>query len=136
MPTQYLIIISIVGWGVGAIFYKIANTTVHPIMVSAIVTATYLALTPIALLTINFDKTINTTGVLATIAGGVLMGVGSIAYYYSLRTGNAGEITTITALYPVLTLILSCLFMGEEMSIRKSIGILLACASFYFLSWK
>lgn len=136
MPTQYLIIISILGWGVGSIFYKIANNTVHPIMVSTIITATYLILTPIAFFTINVDKTVNTTGVLATIAGGILMGAGSIAYYYSLRTGDAGQITTITALYPVLTLMLSCLFMGEEMSVRKTIGILLACASFYFLSWK
>lgn len=136
MPTQYLIIISILGWGVGSIFYKIANTTVHPIMVSSIATATYIVLTSIVFLTANFDKTVNTIGVLAIIAGSVLMGLGSLAYYYSLRNGNAGEITTITALYPVVTLILSCLFMGEEMSYRKAIGILLACASFYFLSWK
>lgn len=136
MPTQYLIAISIIGWGVGAIFYKIANTTVHPIMVSAIITTTFLFLTPIAFLSFNVDKTINLIGVLATIAGGILMGAGSIAYYYSLRTGDAGQITTITALYPVLTLILSCLFMGEEMTFRKAIGILLACVSFYFLSWK
>lgn len=136
MPTQYLIAISIIGWGVGAIFYKIANNTIHPIMVSTIVTATFVALTPLAYLTMNIDKTITTSGVLATIAGGVLMGIGSISYYYALGKGDAGVITATTALYPALTLIISCSLLGEEMTIRKAIGIVLACASFYFLSWK
>lgn len=136
MSNQYLILVSIVGWGVGSLFYKISNNSIHPIMVSAIVTATFLTLTPIIFLTIPFDKTVTTTGALATIAGGILMGAGSIAYYYALRHGDAGQTTTVTALYPVLTLILSCIFMGEDISIRKAIGIVLACASFYFLSWK
>jgi len=136
MPTLYLIAISIIGWGVGAIFYKIANNTIHPIMVSSIVTATFVMLTPIAFLTMNVDKSITTIGVLATITGGILMGIGSIAYYFALGKGDAGVITTTTALYPVLTLIISCSFLGEEMTIRKGIGIALACVSFYFLSWK
>lgn len=136
MPTQYLIAISIIGWGIGSIFYKIANDTVHPIMVSAITTATYLAITPIVFYWSNFDKTVTITGVLSIICGAILMGSGSLAYYFALNKGNAGEITTITALYPVLTLMISCLFMGEEMTFRKAVGIVLACTSFYFLSWK
>jgi bacterial/archaeal transporter family protein len=134
MPNQYLIIISIIGWGVGYIFYKIANTSIHPIMVSAITTGVYCIATPIAFLSINFDKTVTTTGVLSSIVGGMLIGAGTIAYYYASRTGNAGQVTTLTALYPIVTLILSCLFMGEEMTTRKTIGIVLACISFYFLS--
>lgn len=136
MPTLYLIAISIIGWGVGSIFYKIANHSIHPIMVSAITTAVYLIITPIVFSLSNFDKTVTTSGVLAIVGGAILMGSGSLAYYFALGKGNAGEITTITALYPVLTLIISCAFLGEGITIRKAIGIFLACVSFYFLSWK
>lgn len=136
MSALYLIIISIIGWGVGSIFYKLANNTIHPVMVSAITTATYLIITPIAFYFFNFNKTVTAGGVLYIAFGAFLMGTGSLAYYFALSKGNAGEITTITALYPVLTLIISCLFLGEEMTVRKTIGIVLACASFYFLSWK
>lgn len=110
MPTLYLIIISIIGWGVGSIFYKIANYNIHPIMVSAITTATYLTITPIVFGLSNFDKTVTTGGVLAIVGGAILMGSGSLAYYFALGKGDAGVITTTTALYPVLTLIISCAF--------------------------
>lgn len=136
MSALYLIIISIIGWGIGSIFYKLANNSIHPVMVSAITTATYLIITPLAFYFFNFNKTVTTGGVLYIAFGALLMGTGSLAYYFALSKGNAGEITTITALYPVLTLIISCLFLGEEMTVRKTIGIVLACASFYFLSWK
>lgn len=136
MPAQYLMIISIIGWGIGSIFYKVANNTIHPVMVSAVTTATYLTITPIVFWFFNFDKTVSVGGVLSIVFGALLMGTGSLAYYFALSKGNAGEVTTITALYPVLTLMISCTFLGEEMSIRKAIGIALACASFYFLSWK
>jgi uncharacterized membrane protein len=136
MPTLYLIIISIIGWGVGSIFYKIANHSIHPIMISAITTATYLIITPIVFGLSNFDKTVTTVGILSIIGGAILMGTGSLAYYYALGKGDAGLITTTTALYPVLTLIISCSLLGEEITFRKTIGMILACISFYFLSWK
>jgi len=136
MPTLYIIIISIIGWGVGSIFYKIANHSIHPIMISAITTATYLIITPIVFGLSNFDKTITTNGVLFIVSGAILMGTGSLAYYYALGKGDAGLITTTTAMYPVLTLIISCALLGEEITIRKAIGIILACVSFYFLNWK
>lgn len=136
MPTLYLITISIIGWGVGYIFYKIANNNIHPIMVSLITTITYIIFTPIIFFSLSFDKKINIIGVISTIVGAILLGIGSMAYYYAIKTENVGVVTATTALYPVVTLILSCLFMGEEMTVRKTIGILLACVSFYFLSWK
>ena len=136
MPVQYLVIISILGWGVGSLFYKMANSSIHPVMVSTIVTLVYIIITPIPFLVMNFDKTVTTNGIITSVVGGLLMCAGSMAYFYALRNGEAGEITTITALYPALTLVLSCLFMGETMSMKKAIGVLLACASFYILSRK
>jgi transporter family protein len=123
-----------VGWGVGSLFYKAANSSIHPIMVSTIVTLVYMVITPLPFLFMNFDKSVNTTGIWTSIVGGLLMCAGSMGYFYALRNGEAGEITTITALYPALTLLLSCLFMGETMSIKKGVGVALACASFYILS--
>jgi len=68
--------------------------------------------------------------------GGAFMCVGSMGYFFALRSGGAGEITTVCALYPALTLMLSCLFMGETMTLKKGIGIALALASVLVLSRK
>jgi transporter family protein len=136
MPTLYLIIISIIGWGVGSIFYKIANSNIHPIMVSAITTATYLAITPIVFSLSNFDKTVTISGVLAIVGGAILMGSGSLAYYFALSKGGAGLITATTAMYPLLTIILSIFFLNEQITIKNGIGIILSLVGLILLSSK
>jgi len=136
MSPAYLIAIAIIGWGVGSLFYKIANDAIHPVMVSAIVTTVYIVMTPITFLTVKFDRTVTWTGVIFSILGGVCMAIGSMGYSFALKKGGAGEITTVCALYPALTLMLSMSFLGEEMTWRKGIGIGLALVSVLVLSFK
>lgn|SRR5574337_331425 len=136
MSPTMLIILTIVGWGIGSFLYKPANENMHPIMVSTIVTGIYIIATPFAFLFLKFDKTINTTGILFSLAGGLMMAVGSLGYMFALKKGGAGEITAITAVYPALTLALSMIFLNEDLTWRKGIGIALALISLLVLSWK
>lgn len=137
MKTEYLILASILGWGAGSLFYKLANDNMHPIMVSTIITAVYVIVTPFAFLFLKFDTSLNALGVLWAALGAIAMCVGSMGYFYALKAGGgAGEITTLTSLYPALTLLLSWLFLGEALTLRKTIGITLAFASIVVFSWK
>ena len=129
-----LILITILGWGVGAIFTKMANDHMHPMMVTTMVTIMYVILTPLAFLTLKFDKTFTWTGAGAALLSGMCVAAGSIAYFFALKRGGAGYITTMTSLYPALTLAISMLFFKEELSLRKGIGIALALISFLVLS--
>lgn len=131
-----LIALAILGWGIGSLFYKVANDNMHPVMVSTVVTMVYVILTPLTFLVVKFDKAINNTGVLFSILGGTCMAIGSMGYFFALKKGGAGEITAVTSLYPGLTLLLSILFLHEEMTWRKGIGIMLALISFVVLGWK
>jgi drug/metabolite transporter (DMT)-like permease len=72
-----------------------------------------------------------------TILGSLFMCVGSLGFAYALRNGGeVGLTTTLCALYPALTLLLSFFFLGEQMSIRKGFGMVLAMVSIYILSQK
>jgi uncharacterized membrane protein len=136
VPQYVLIFLAILGWGVGSLFYKVANDNVHPFMVSTIVTLVYIIMTPIPFLFVNFDRSVNSTGVIFSILGGLAMCVGSMGYFYALKSGSAGQVTTVTAIYPALTMLLSCLFMGEGMTVKKGIGVALALGSMLLLSQK
>jgi transporter family protein len=136
MPTQYLVLLAILGWGIGSLFYKVANDNIHPIMVSTIVTFVYIVLTPFTFLLMKFDRAVNPIGLWFSILGGICMAVGSMGYFFALKRGGAGEITTVTALYPALTLVLSMLFLSEELTWKKGIGIGLALISVIVLGWK
>src|SRR5271170_7492171 len=107
MSTSYLIIITILGWGIGSLFYKVANDNIHPIMVSTVVTAVYLIITPLTYIFFKFPKDLNVPGISASVLAGLCMAGGSLAYFFALKRGGAGEVTAVTALYPALTLVLS-----------------------------
>lgn len=136
MQLTYLIILTIVGWGVGSFFYKPANDQMHPFMVTTIATCMYVILTPLTFFFVKFDKTVTTTGITFSLLGALMMGIGSLAYYFAIKKGGVGEIAAITSLYPALTLALSMLFFHEEMTWRKGLGIGLALTSAIVLSWK
>lgn len=136
MTNLQLVLVSIIAWGVGSLFYKVANDNIHPIMVSTIVTAMYVVLTPLSLVVFKVNYNINTTGVIYSLLGGFTMCLGSIAFFYALQKGAAGEITALTSLYPALTLILSIAFLKEDLSFKKTIGIGLALLSVFILSKK
>lgn len=134
MSNTVLIPIMIICWGVGSFFYKIANNNIHPIIVSTVITCLYLTLTPLAWIFLKFDKSVNIIGILSALIGGFLVCIASLAYFAALQKGEAGRITILSSMYPIITLLLSMIFLGEPLTMRKAVGILLAGASFYFLS--
>lgn len=136
MQLTYLIILTIIGWGVGSFFYKPANDQMHPFMVTTIATCMYVILTPIMFFFVKFDKTVTATGVGFSLLGAIMMGIGSLAYYFALKKGGVGEIAAVTSLYPALTLALSMIFFHEDLTWRKGVGIGLALVSAVVLSWK
>jgi uncharacterized membrane protein len=136
MSTPLLVIITILGWGVGAVFYKLANNNIHPVMVDVVSTIAAIGVLPFLFLLTDFPKDLNLPGIVYSSLGGLLMGIGGLAYFFALRRSEAGEITTITALYPAVTLVASILFLHEGMSLKKSLGIGLALVSFFILSQK
>ena len=134
MNSVYLIILTILGYGLGSFFYKLANDRINPVLVLLIAAAVGAMVAP-GLLTLKFDHTWNFYGILFSILGCLTMGVGSLCYFYALKNGNAGEVTILTASYPLLTLILSVIFLNEGMDLKKIIGIGLAAASFIVISY-
>jgi drug/metabolite transporter (DMT)-like permease len=137
MGPQFFIIASILGWGVGSFLYKGANATIHPIMVSSIALMMYVVLMPFLWVFVKFDHTITTGGLIYTLVGSLCMCIGTLGFSYALRSGgSAGQTTILCALYPALTLTLSMIFMKEDLTIKKGIGIVLALVSFAILSLK
>lgn len=48
--------------------------------------------------------------------------VGDLAYFVALKNGNINSVTLIMACSPVVTVLLSYLFMGEVVSLRQLAG--------------
>ena len=51
-----------------------------------------------------------------------------------LRLGDASLVTPASGTYPVLTAILAVLFLGEQMSVTRALGIFFAVVGVIFLT--
>lgn len=69
-------------------------------------------------------------GLVCGFVSGLLVGSGNLAYYHALAVGGAvSSVTPLTALYPVVTILLAVVFLRERISVVQAGGIALALAS-------
>ncbi len=67
--------------------------------------------------------------------GAALLGVsGTIVFYWLLRDAPASVVIPISALYPVVTVVLAFLILHEELTIIRIAGIALAVIAIWLLS--
>lgn len=136
MSNSILILISIIAYGIGAVFYKLATNHVHPIMTSAVMVGLYLILLPIAFTYFKVNSSISSLGFWFSLIGGACTCIGTITYMFALKGSGAGQLAAAVSVYPVITVLISTLFLDEAFSLKKGIGCLFAVASVFLLTMK
>ena len=64
-----------------------------------------------------------------------IMGVGaSMTFYYALEQGKVSIVVPLTAMYPLVTVILAAVVLREKLSPTQGIGVLLAIAAILLIS--
>lgn len=131
----YYAVASAVVWGFWGFLDKIViDRSGWPILVigSAL---TYVILVPAV--TLHFGKAMwpppGITWVWALL-GGAAASVGMLLFYVALAKGNASIVVPLTAMYPVITVLLSLTILKERPSVFQIIGIILAVVAVVFLS--
>ncbi len=132
-----LAIVTLIFWGIAPIFGKIGLLKINPLaglairsfVISFILlilifsTGTYKELGVINLKGFSF---IALEGIFASL-------IGHFAYYYALKLGEASKIVPITSAFPVLTVIIAVILLGEKMTVYKGAGIALIIAGIYLI---
>jgi len=73
-------------------------------------------------------------GIIFIILATLLGFAGTILWYFALEKYKASIVTSFTALYPVITVLLSILILKEKISLHNAVGILLALIAGVLLS--
>lgn len=61
---------------------------------------------------------------------------GALLYLFAVRSGRVAEVVTLTALYPIVSIALAWFFLGEALSPRQGLGVVLALAGLVLLVLK
>ncbi len=93
---------------------------------------------PVALVLLGvkrFKLEKNAKGILYGIMIGLTSGVGGLGLFAAFGSGgNTSIITAVTALYPMVTVILALLFLGERLTKRQVVGLGFATAAILIFS--
>ena len=123
-------------WGVQAYVMKLATSTMAAESVFFYMMATGVALSPVALAMTDFALPVNWgwNGPGLALLIQVLNAIGALTIVYALRYGKAIIVVPMTALAPVITIVLSLMLYGVIPGTPMIVGILLATIAMYLMA--
>ncbi len=126
MAHDKLVLIPVFLWGIATFLYKLANNHIHPVLVASVSALIYVAAIPIYPLIFKEKYNWDFQGIIYVMIGAIIMCSGTLANNFALQKGSLGSTVMITGLYPIVSTVLSMIFLGEEISVKKVFGIILA----------
>lgn len=88
----------------------------------------------VVLVSLGFSVETNIRGIGFALIAGLLGSLGGLSFVHSVSRGKASVVITMTALYPVVTVILSFLILRETITLRQGVGIVFALIAMLLLS--
>jgi transporter family protein len=137
------ITIAIFGWGVAAVFDKMALKTGDSLTGLTIrAAAVFIAMALLAVFSGKTQSIItlirsDTRITLYFVASGILAGfIAMVAYYAALRLAPSSQVVPISSAYPLITALFAMFLLKETVSVQQWLGILLIMIGIYLVQVK
>lgn len=126
--------ISLLSFGAWGFFTKLS--VLHIDAKSALIYQT-LGVMIIGLVTLglmNFKPASDVKGFSYAVLTGITYGVGCLFYFIAASKGKIITVVTLTALYPLVTILLAYLLLQESVSAKQCAGVVLALVAIFLMS--
>lgn len=131
LPAAILALLSFGCWG---FFSKLALTYVDAKSALVFQTAGVLIIGVIILGMLHFKPATDMKGLGFGLLTGIAYGIGCLFYLVAADRGKVTTVVTLTALYPLVTIVLSYLFLQETINLKQFAGIVLALIAIILMS--
>jgi bacterial/archaeal transporter family protein len=121
-------------WGVWGILQKLATNHMPPRNVYLVSALGAIAVVLVIVATSRFPLSLSTEGTLFAVIAGICSALGGLLFLHAVSKGEASVVITFTALYPVVSIILSFVLFREAVTLKQGIGIVLALFSMVLLA--
>ncbi len=88
----------------------------------------------VVLYRLGFRPETHPTGTALALVTGMIGIVGSLFYLWAVSKGPVSLVVTFTALYPLLTIVLAAALLGEPITPRQGLGILLGLSAIVLIA--
>ena len=127
MKTWYFYALTtVLVWGIWGVFSKLASAHSRPRQMLIFQSVGVLAFTLVVLGIEKFRIEPSLAGFSWSFAAGFFTFIGFLTFFAALDHGKASTVVTLSALYPVVTILLSIAFLHEKLTMRQVAGIVFA----------
>lgn len=135
--TYSYFIFILLAWGLWGFFGKYALKLVSPVSLILFETIGAIIFQLLVVVFLLYSKNrfdTNPSGISFAILTALFGVIGTILFFFTLSKTKASVLVPLTALYPVVTVLLSLIFLKEKVTLVQGIGIMLAIAASILLS--
>lgn len=137
--NNLFIFLCIILWGVGTFLNRLSVERMPSSLMQVVVAIGYVLFIPIAIKLGEYTNPgykWSLYSVLLTLLATAISISANIFLYLSLKgNNNSGASTMLISLYPTVTMILSVIFLHEQLTYNKIIGVIMMVIGAIFLSW-
>jgi bacterial/archaeal transporter family protein len=119
-------VMTVVMWGLWGVFSKLASNYAKPRQALLFQTAGVIAFAVAVLAIEKFQIEWSLPGFTWAALGGFLAFIGFLTFFAALEKGKSSTVVTLSALYPMVTILISIVFLHERLTTRQGIGIVFA----------
>ena len=124
-------------WGFTGLTQKLSTNNASAELSFIAYSAAFVPIAGIILWWQPLDWNIPARGWLLAVLGGALSGFAVLSSFAAYRSGGkASVVTPLIALFPVVTVVLAVLMLGERLGMREIIGVITAVAAAAALSYE
>lgn len=127
-------ILSLIIYGFWGFFPKIAVTYINPQSALIFEVAGALLVGVGALFYTGFQPQMHPKGVLFAILTGVAGMLGTLFYFAAASKGKISIVVSMTALYPLITIILAAIFLREPITVKQIFGVFFALVAIFLFT--
>lgn len=135
--TYIFFILILFAWGLWGLSSKYALKFINPVSLILFETIGAIIIQLIVLVFLFYSKykfDANATGITLAMLTAFFGIIGAILFFFTLSKTKASVLVPLTALYPVVTVLLSFILLKEKVTLVQGIGIALAVAAGVLLS--
>jgi bacterial/archaeal transporter family protein len=135
MPVWFVpAVTALLLWGVWGLFQKLATNQMSPRNVYLVGAGGAITVVLVVLASSGFSIQVNTRGILYAVLAGICSSLGGLSFLHAVSKGKASIVIPFTALYPLITIILSFTILRETITAKQGMGIVLALISMVLLA--
>jgi bacterial/archaeal transporter family protein len=116
-------------WGVWGFVPKLTTRYLSPQSAVIYEVVGAIGLAVMVLISLKFQPDFHPMGIFLAIITGMLGFLGAFCFLNAVTTGPVTLVATISALYPVISVLLAVAFLHESITLRQGFGIALALAA-------